>query len=348
MPGSTRRSDLPAASRAAAAVPSRRFVPPSADATARRPPQRPPVAAPRNWRVMNLVSRSRWLREAVCAVARTRAQVRGYRWQQELEGRGRRSVLGELDLATSTGELARQGFCEGLVLAPQLVDALVSFALLGTCYGDSDPSCGFSYADRAAAEAASGRRFSVATYLFTDEMDETIASIAQDPSLRAVIARYFGAPPVFLGRRLWWTLQSPEESFDGRLATCFYHYDRDDYRSVRVFFHLTAVDALHGQHVVLRGSHRRKALVHQLGLQRRDDANIERYYGAARIARIEGAAGTGFIEDTFCYHKATRPVAGDRLMLELGFGLRDRRRFPPPDRTSVRRIALPAPSGGSA
>jgi hypothetical protein len=68
-------------------------------------------------------------------------------------------VLDELDLATSTGELARQGFCEGLVLAPQLVDALVSFALLGTCYGDSGPSRGFSDADRATAEAASGRRF---------------------------------------------------------------------------------------------------------------------------------------------------------------------------------------------
>ena len=227
------------------------------------------------------------------------------------------------------------------MLAPEVVDSLVSFALLGTCYGDSDPGCGFAYADRAHAEQACGRSFSLATYLFTDEVDGVIARIAQDPQLRALVARYFGAPPVFLGRRLWWTLVSPEQSFDRQLATCHYHYDRDDYRSVRVFFHLTAVDALHGQHVVLRGSHRRKALLHQLGPQRRTDANIERYYGAGRIARIEGAAGTGFVEDTYCYHKATRPVAGDRLMLELGFGLRDHRRFPPPDRASARRIALP-------
>lgn len=290
---------------------------------------------------MNLVSRSRWLRDAVCAVARVRAQAGGYRWQQELERDEHASALAELDLETGAAQLARQGFCEGLVLAPGVVDSLVSFALLDTCYGDSDPTCGFTYADRAAAEAACGRSFSVATYLFTDEIDGVVAGIAQDPRLRAVIARYFGAPPVFLGRRLWWTLQSPEERFDRQLATCHYHYDRDDYRSVRVFFHLTAVDALHGQHVVLRGSHRRKALVHQLGLQRRSDANIERYYGAARVARIEGAAGTGFIEDTYCYHKATRPVAGDRLMLELGFGLRDHRRFPPPERASARRIALP-------
>jgi hypothetical protein len=289
---------------------------------------------------MDLMSRSRWLRETVCAVARARAQAQGYRWQQELDGSEGRSVLGELDLEASNSQLAQEGFCEGLALAPGAVDALVSFALLGICYGDSDPSCGFAYADRAAAEAASGRRFSVATYLFTDEIDGVIAGIARDPRLRAVIARYFGAPPVFLGRRIWWTLQSPEESFDARLASCHYHYDRDDYRSVRVFFHLTAVDAVHGQHVVMRGSHRRKALVHLLGLQRRDDANIERYYGAARVARIEGAAGSGFIEDTYCYHKATRPLAGDRLMLELGFGLRNHGRFPPPDRADARRIAL--------
>lgn len=290
---------------------------------------------------MNLVSRSRWLRDAVCAVARVRARTRGYRWQHELDRAATHSVLGPLDVDESAACLARQGFCEGLVLAPEVRDSLLSFALLGTCYGDSDPHCGFGYADRERAERASGRSFSLATYLFTDEVDALIATIAQDPQLRAVIANYFGAPPVFLGRRLWWTLRTPEHLYDHRLATCHYHYDRDDYRSVRVFFHLTAVDAQHGQHVVLRGSHRRKALAHQLGLRRRTDENIERYYGAAQVAAIEGPAGTGFVEDTYCYHKATRPVAGDRLMLELGFGLRDHRRFPPPDRAEARMIPLP-------
>jgi hypothetical protein len=146
---------------------------------------------------------------------------------------------------------------------------------------------------------------------------------------------------VYLGRRIWWTLRTPEHLYDHRLTTCHYHYDRDDYRSVRVFFHLTAVDAHHGQHIVIRSSHRRKSLLQQVGLRARSDANIERYYGPGPVTAIEGAAGSGFIEDTYCYHKATRPVAGDRLMLELGFGLRNHRRFPPPDRASARLIDLP-------
>ena len=289
---------------------------------------------------MNAVSRSRILREAVGAFASARARARGYRWSMELAREQGTSLLRPLDVESGARDLRTDGFCQGLVLAPEAVEQLVTFALLGTCYGDSDPHCGFAYRDRERAEAATGRRFSLATYLFTEDVDLLIGHLSRDRQLRAVIARYFGAPPVFLGRRLWWTLKTPEACFDADLATCRYHYDRDDYRSVRVFFHLTAVDAQHGQHVVIRGSHRRKALVHQLGLQARTDANIERYYGGERITRIEGEAGTGFVEGTYCYHKATRPIAGDRLMLELGFGLRDHRRYPPPDRASASLLPL--------
>ena len=293
---------------------------------------------------MNLVSRSRWMRDAVGGVAQLRARARGYRWQMEFVRPQATQALVPFDVRAGAARLRADGFCEGLVLRPELVDQLVTFALLGTCYGNSEPRSGFAYADRQRAEAETGRAFSLATYLFTDEIDAVIEQVARDRHLRAVIARYFGAPPVFLGRRLWWTLRTPEHLYDSALTTCHFHYDRDDYRSVRVFFHLTSVDAEHGQHVVVRGSHRRKALTQQLGLRSRSDMNIERFYGPQRIARIEGPAGSGFIEDTYCYHKATRPVAGDRLMLELGFGLRNHRRFPPPDRASAGLIPLPTPA----
>ena len=292
---------------------------------------------------MNLVSRSRLLRETVVRAAQLRARARGYRWQTEFVSAQATRVLEPFDVRAGASRLRRDGFCEGLVLPPDVVDQLVTFALLGTCYGNSEPRSGFAYADRRRAEAATGRAFSLATYLFTDDVDEVIGRIARDRHLRAVIANYFGAPPVYLGRRMWWTLRTPEHLYDRALTTSHYHYDRDDYRSVRVFFHLTAVDAEHGQHVVVRGSHRRKALTQQFGLQARSDANIERFYGSSRVARIDGPAGTGFVEDTYCYHKATRPVAGDRLMLELGFGLRNHRRFPPPDRATAARIELPPP-----
>lgn len=303
-------------------------------------PRTPRTAANTGWRVMNVVSRSRWLRDAVCTMAQARARTRGYRPGNELARGLAGSVLAPLDIEARAGRLASDGFCEGLVLHPDVVDKLVSFALLGVCYGNSDLGCGFNYADRQRAEAATGRTFSLATYLFTDEVESLIGRIASDPQLRAVIAQYFGVPPVYLGRRIWWTMKTPEHLYDRQLTTSHFHYDRDDYRSVRVFFHLTAVDPQHGPHVVVRGSHRRKALVHQLSLQERTDGNIERYYGSDHVVTIQGPAGTGFIEDTYCFHKATRPIAGDRLMLELGFGLQDHRRFPPPDRSAASMIPL--------
>lgn len=317
---------------------------PGARSTGASAPARPPVARPRSWRVMNVLSRSRLLREAVGGIAHLRARARGYRWESEFVRPQATRALEPLDVRAAAARLRVDGFCEGLVLQPEIVDQLVAFALLGTCYGNSELRSGFAYADRQRAEAEAGRSFSLATYLFTDEVDSVIERIARDRHLRALVASYFGAPPAYLGRRLWWTLRTPQHLHDDVLTTCRFHYDRDDYRSVRVFFHLTAVDADHGQHVVVRGSHRRKALGHQLGLRALSDASIERFYGPARVARIEGPAGTGFVEDTYCYHKATRPHAGDRLMLELGFGLRNHRRYPPPDRASAAQIALP-PAG---
>ncbi len=250
------------------------------------------------------------------------------------------SVLAPIEPRPFLREMRADGFGLGLALSPQLVEQLVEFALFGVCYGNSDPNFGFRYADHAHAEAATGRPFSLGTYLFTDEVSQVIERIANDPLLRNLVGGYLGKSPVYLGRRLWWTFAKSEAEYDAKTTTSFFHYDRDDYRAVRVFFYLTTVDTQHGPHVVVRGSHRNKTLPQLFSAKARSDVSIERYYGADNLVTIEGCGGTGFVEDTFCFHKATRPIAGDRLMLELGFGLRNHRIFPPPDRSRASLITL--------
>lgn len=87
---------------------------------------------------------------------------------------------------------------------------------------------------------------------------------------------------------------------------------------------MTEVDSNSGPHVCVRGSHLNKHLCHiLLPVKRRSDEHVTAYYGAENIITITGDQGFGFVEDTFCYHKATRPVIRDRLMLQIQFATRN-------------------------
>jgi hypothetical protein len=55
----------------------------------------------------------------------------------------------------------------------------------------------------------------------------------------------------------------------------------------------------------------------------RTDEEMVKLYGAEEIQTICGKSGTGFIEDSFCFHKAQEPTARDRLVFQLRYALSD-------------------------
>ena len=243
--------------------------------------------------------------------------------------------------------LKRDGFCTGLRLRPKAKRRIVEFAEHAICYGNANPAHGFRYRERAAAEAVTERTFSLARYLYLDELTPTIEALAEDALLLHISAIYFGSKPIFSGARLWWTFSAPESEYDESLTTSFFHFDKDDYAALRFFFYLTTVDDAHGPHVVVRGSHTRKRLSQIVSLGERTDRQIHEYYGNENLVTISGEAGTGFAEDPFCFHKATRPTGGDRLTLELKFATQDYGIFPLPDRALAARVVPAAASTGS-
>ena len=234
--------------------------------------------------------------------------------------------------------LKDEGFCKGLRLRPKATRRILKFAQHALCFGNANPVYGFRYADKATAEMITGETFSLARYLYLDELDPTIDSLARDPLLLKISAMYFGSEPTFSGARLWWTFATPAGDYDESLTTSFFHFDKDDYAAVRFFFYLTPVDDTRGPHVVVRGSHQRKRLSQIVSLGERSDREIREYYGEENFVTIGGAAGSGFGEDPFCFHKATRPREGDRLTLELKFATRDYEVFPLPDRALSARV----------
>jgi hypothetical protein len=150
-----------------------------------------------------------------------------------------------------------------------------------------------------------------------------IAALSRDPALIAIAEQYLGKPPRHTGTELWWTFPSPVTEQQKSDAAQLFHFDLDDFRFLKFFFYLTDVGDGAGPHVVVLGTHRRKTLTHQAVIRRQSDADIVRAYGAERVRRILLPAGSGFAEDTFCFHKGETPTRDRRLLLQFEFCVND-------------------------
>ncbi len=84
-------------------------------------------------------------------------------------------------------------------------------------------------------------------------------------------------------------------------------------------YYFTVADRFSGAHVMMKRSHKSKPLTMLLGSARASPEAVYRQFGRDNEITIEGPAGTGFVQDTSCYHRASPPTRGDRLMLAVRF-----------------------------
>jgi len=98
-----------------------------------------------------------------------------------------------------------------------------------------------------------------------------------------------------------------------------YHYDVSGFNFVYASFYITDTDRQSGAHVMMKRSHNKKPLRMLLGSASASQEAVRQRYGLDNEITIEGPAGTGFVQDTSCYHRATPPTHRDRLMLAVRF-----------------------------
>ena len=84
-------------------------------------------------------------------------------------------------------------------------------------------------------------------------------------------------------------------------------------------FYLSDVDENSGAHTMIRGSHRFKPFKMKLSRSRCSEEAINKAYGHEQEIIITGTAGTGFLEDASCYHRALAPTQRERLMLQIRY-----------------------------
>lgn len=220
--------------------------------------------------------------------------------------------------------LRQDGLCGDIKLTPETLQEVQAYAQTASYFGNADPQFSFFLTDKEKEELKARKNIATGHHLDPSQQCSAIKKLESDPKLWAVAAKYLKTNPVLIESRLRWTFVTKPDSISGAQRGVFnFHYDLEDYRFIKFMFYLTKVDSSSGPHVCVKGSHRNKKLRHQFSwLRERDDQEIFDCYGPENVSTICGEAGYGFVEDFYCFHKATFPTHRDRLLLEIKFGTR--------------------------
>lgn len=248
---------------------------------------------------------------------------RGHR-QQVRVADSSHSLFPHLNIREAVDSLKENGLFLGLQLPQGILREILDYTNSNDCYAGGDPNLGFRISEKPELDRIYDRPFYLADYFNISEQCPAILKLANDPNLRAIADLYVGRPARYTGSSL--TLTFPVEGCPRdvhRQESCKFHYDIDDYASLRVFFYLTDVTSDSGPHVCVRGSHKRKSPFHVFNYlsRKQTDEEIFRFYGSNKVVPIYGRSGFGFIEDTSCFHKGTVPKTRPRLMLMLHFAV---------------------------
>jgi hypothetical protein len=229
------------------------------------------------------------------------------------------SMFPDLDVDKALGDLKRDAVCFGFNFTPEDAKTIREYAMSqGLRHGSIDRT--FKYAEVNSGQLPDGKKVAMA-YVDNPMGCPPLKAAVEDPKMQAVCRRYLGYVPPHAETNLYWSFAAKLNLEERRKAnqTVEYHFDVHDFNFCYAHFYITDCDENSGAHVMVRGSHRNKKFSWLLGSARKGDTEVTAAYPAEDILVIKGPAGTGFIEDTSCYHKAMAPVERDRLLFQIRY-----------------------------
>lgn len=141
-----------------------------------------------------------------------------------------------------------------------------------------------------------------------------LLELANRPDILDAVGAFLGCKPTIGYLAAWWsypTALGPQQAEN-------FHRDVDDWRFVKLFVYLTDVGERNGPHVYVHGSSASDRL---LAIRRYTDGEVADAFGADAVRTKPGAAGTGFLEDTYGFHKGQPVQEGRRLMFQAVYSL---------------------------
>ncbi|HEY7156918.1 MAG TPA: hypothetical protein VH575_23320 [Gemmataceae bacterium] len=221
---------------------------------------------------------------------------------------------------TAVKELQKTALTQCIVIPPAMVEEIVQFARQTECKLGAGNAPPFRYTDVQNARLPDGTVVPLA-YCRNPTECPAVCKVRDDPVLQAITANYLGYTPRSGDVRLYWGFVGDVTDEERRhmFQTIDYHFDVHDYNFCYAHVYLTDTDVQSGSHVMVLGSHNSKPLRWLFNSSRQTDEAIENHYGKEKVVCLEGAAGSGFVEDTSCYHKALAPLSAERLMLQVRY-----------------------------
>ncbi|MEL6927447.1 MAG: hypothetical protein AAFO95_02285 [Cyanobacteria bacterium J06600_6] len=273
----------------------------------------------------NLITRPRYFLIFFLARFQVLRQIYAYGFRfksHSLKTNAETDSLFELDPVPTVKTLKRDGVCGGLDLPSQFLNELQQYLLTQDCYAGGKTHLGFKINDKEELDRAFKQPFYVARYFNLSADCPQIRQLVNDPKLQQIATGYIGNQAQYTGASLFWTfpIQGVSVDADQQMFSHF-HYDIDDFAGLRFCFYLTDVTLDDGPHVCIQGSHIHKRISYILNFFSRiqTSAELEKTYEPDKFMTISGAAGSGFMEDTFCFHKGNPPQSRPRLFLQLHF-----------------------------
>jgi hypothetical protein len=232
------------------------------------------------------------------------------------------TLFGGVDVNRIIKTIRQDAVFVGLKLPAETVDEIAAFGRAEPLFAGYDPTGPkFNYADVTRGRTPDGRPVPIGG-IRDPARCPAVQAIVNDPVLRAIVRGYLGHEPRKVMTILDWSFASDfsdEERRRLRHHVIDYHYDVGGFNFVYASFYITDTDRYGGAHVMMKRSHDKKPLRMLLGSAVASQIAVRRHYGIENEITIEGPAGTGFVQDTSCYHRATPPTRSDRLMLAVRF-----------------------------
>jgi hypothetical protein len=142
-----------------------------------------------------------------------------------------------------------------------------------------------------------------------------VLDIANHPQIIATVEGVFRCKPTIGYVSAWWSV--PTADGKPREAENF-HRDLDDVNFIKLFVYLSDVEEENGPHEFIRGSH----VIPELHkIRRYTDDEVLATFGADRLVRFIGKAGTVFLENTYGLHRGQPVRSGKRLVLQIVYSM---------------------------
>lgn len=232
------------------------------------------------------------------------------------------SIFMNMSPCAAVAALHKDAIAFGCNLPATTVNAVDAFARSTALVQESYTERDFFYQDCATGYFSDGSPIPLA-YAKNARLCPEVMEIVNDPVILEIATRYLGFRPKYFRDRLWFSFAG---NYDIGLRrkmnqTVDFHFDLpgSQFTFFYASFYLSDVDEYSGAHTMIKGSHRSKPLSMKLSRSRQSEEAIDKVYGSENEIIITGKAGTGFLEDASCYHRALAPTQRERLMLQIRY-----------------------------